>query len=59
MLGEGERGALVDFELTEIIHTILNYTDDVNLYERTAEKAKNWSQQYTLEYFASEIQKLV
>lgn len=59
MLGFGERGSLVNFELEEIVSTIQKYTNDETLYQQTTEKAKQWSQQYTLEYFSSEIKKLV
>ena len=57
MLGNGTRGGLVDDDNTlEIIEI---YLKDEKLYQEQVVQAKKWSQNYTLEKFDIEIQKLL
>lgn len=59
MLNNGERGSLVLPNINDIIKEILNYYITDNLFETKAEKAKLWSQKFTLEKFEKEIEKLL
>lgn len=59
MLNNGERGSLVLPNVNDIIKEILNYYITDNLFETKAEKAKLWSQKFTLEKFEKEIEKLL
>jgi glycosyltransferase involved in cell wall biosynthesis len=59
MLGQGTRGALVPFELNEIVNAIKGYINNEDHYQQTLQRAQKWSQEYTMEYFSSQIQKLM
>ncbi|MCL7764217.1 glycosyltransferase [Polaribacter sp. Z014] len=61
MLGYGARGAIVESNVNEneIVSIIENYIKNKELYKKQVLEAKNWSQQYTLEKFSSEIKKLL
>lgn len=59
MLGSGSRGALIDDNVDNITKTIVNYINDEKKFLTSIEKAKQWSQQYTLEKFEKEIKKLL
>lgn len=59
MLGNGERGILLDLELekdSQKIAALINQPED---YHEKAEKAVFWSRKYTLDYFESEIKLLL
>jgi hypothetical protein len=59
MLGSGTRGTIVESNVkeNEIVTVIENYIKNKDLYQKQVLEAKNWSQQYTLEKFSSEIKK--
>ncbi|KGL63245.1 glycosyltransferase [Polaribacter sp. Hel1_85] len=61
MLGYGTRGTVVKSNINEInIVTIIEgYIKDYKEYINQVLKAKEWSQQYTLEKFSSEIKKIL
>lgn len=59
MLGYGARGALVNFELNEIVDSIKKYVENKEEYQETRQNAEDWSRKYTLEHFSSEIKKLI
>ena len=61
MLGNGTRGNIVNSNVkeNEIVTIVENYIKNNNLYQQQVLDAKNWSQQYTLEKFSSEIKKLL
>ncbi|QVY65797.1 glycosyltransferase [Polaribacter sp. Q13] len=61
MLGFGARGTVVKSNVKEndIVSIIENYIKQKDLYQKQVLDAKNWSQQYTLEKFSSEIKKLL
>ena len=59
MLGNGSRGALVEFNVEEIVKVLKSHIENTNLYQSKALEAQNWSQKYTLDYFSSEIKNLL
>jgi glycosyltransferase involved in cell wall biosynthesis len=59
MLGDGERGTIVDDTVDSMAAAIKSYLAAPAHYKRTAEKAMQWSRQYTLEKFEAEIAKLI
>ena len=58
MLNYGERGVLVDDNEDMCVSQIINTIEEKNL-NRISKAAKDWSQQYNLDYFEEEIQKLL
>ncbi len=59
MLNEGERGDLIEDNLESCISVINNYLNNKKSYSETAEKAMQWSREFTIERFEEEITKLV
>lgn len=59
MLGDGERGTLVDNDVDEIVKALENYLRNEPLFIETSEKGKKWSQNITLDTFELEISKLL
>ena len=59
MLGEGLRGVLVEPDSYEMYNAVLLLLKSERERITKAENGKEWSQQYTLERFESEIQKLL
>jgi len=59
MLGNGERGSIIKNSATQISIELEKYLCQENIYLKKIVKAKDWSQQYTLEKFEREIQKLL
>jgi len=59
MLGEGERGALVNANVDSIVAAIIQYIEDPQKYYEAAVKGIEWSGQFTLEKLEAEIKKLV
>lgn len=59
MLGNGNRGAIVNDSIDNIVNTIENYLMNESNYVKQVERAKDWSQSFTLEKFESEIGKLL
>lgn len=59
MLDNGNRGSIVNTDANEIISVIETYLQNSSTYKEQAQKAKNWSRQYTLEKFEEEIGKLL
>lgn len=59
MLGNGERGAIIEDNIDTIVETIEIYLRNEEKYQKTVKNAKLWSQQYTLDRFKNEIKKLV
>ncbi|NNK40635.1 MAG: glycosyltransferase family 4 protein [Winogradskyella sp.] len=58
MLNYGERGVLIDAQVQNAVQDVKKALQQVDLHEMS-KKAQQWSQQYTLEKFESEIQKLL
>lgn len=56
MLHQGERGLLIDSDVHQAVIHINKTLQEKDLNEMSR-KALNWSQQYTLDYFESEIHK--
>ena len=54
-----ERGYLVSNNATEIVEKILNLTQDPEKFDQMSQAAMEWSRVYTLDYFDSEIKKLL
>ncbi|MDT0643028.1 glycosyltransferase family 4 protein [Zunongwangia sp. F363] len=59
MLGNENRGILIEPEPAAAGQKILDLIKDKEKLKRLSENAKNWSRQYTLERFESEISKLL
>tara|TARA_R110001583_G_scaffold81715_1_gene217720 strand:+ start:731 stop:1852 length:1122 start_codon:yes stop_codon:yes gene_type:complete len=59
MLDFGKRGILIEANLDKDIVIIENSLKDVHTLESMSERAANWSQNYTLEVFETEISKLI
>ena len=59
MLGEGGRGILIEPNLGEATQEILNYLKQKDTFEQMSKNGLEWSQHYTLDYFESEIKKLL
>lgn len=59
MLGNGERGGLVNPDSKEISDTIEKLICNPSVYIAKASKAMDWSRQFTLEKFESEIESVV
>ena len=59
MIGEGSRGDLVDRDPQDLAEKILNYLDHPDLYHQRAQNAMDWSREFTLEKFETEIQKVL
>ena len=61
MLGHGSRGTVIAPYTTsdEIVQILKRYIEKEDAYQQEVLSAKNWSQQYTLEKFEYEIQKLL
>lgn len=59
MLDEGKRGALVNDNVEDIVSAIQVYLDNSDLFTEQVQKAKDWSQRYTLDKFEKEISKLL
>lgn len=59
MLEDGNRGLLIDGNLTEDVQVILNLINTPSEFENKANKALNWSREFTLEKFENEIKALI
>lgn len=59
MLGNGDRGLLIDFKLHHDVEIIESILMNNNLYQDKVNKAINWSRQYTLDAFEIEINQLL
>jgi len=55
MLDHGKRGALINDNVDNIVKEIEYYLKDENVYLESIQKAKLWSQHYTLEKFDNAI----
>ena len=59
MLDFGERGELVEANVTEISDKIEGLINDSKTYDTKVQKAMAWSRQYTLEKFQQEIKSVI
>jgi Glycosyltransferase len=59
MVGNGDRGVLVNSDPVEIVNSIKNLQQNSGDYQAKAEAAMAWSRKYTLEKFQCEIKKLL
>lgn len=59
MLANGERGALVNANVDEIVAVVQNYLQHPETYTQQTAKAMQWSRQFTMEKFAEGIGKLI
>lgn len=59
MLGEGTRGLLIDTDLNRTTTAIIEQLKDETKLVKMSKEAQEWSQRYTLDYFESEIKKLI
>jgi len=59
MLGNGEKGLLLDLKLDEDVAKIESILNDSDLYQSKAYKAMQWSRQFTMDVFEREIKLLL
>jgi glycosyltransferase involved in cell wall biosynthesis len=59
MIGNGDRGKLLNFNLKEDTQLVINLIENEPLYFKMCEEARDWSQHFTTEYFENEIVKLL
>lgn len=59
MLDFGNRGILIEAHLNQDVASIMNALKDSGKLETMSTKAANWSQNFTLEVFETEISKLI
>lgn len=59
MLGNGNRGLLLELKLTNDVDKITALLKDNNLYQEKVNNAIEWSRHYTLDVFEAEIKKLL
>lgn len=59
MLGYEERGKIVEDSVQSMVDAILYYLDQPVVYYKASDKAMEWSRNYTLEKFESEIKLLL
>jgi glycosyltransferase involved in cell wall biosynthesis len=59
MLGNGERGLLLGLRLNDDVENIEALINDNGTYQQKAEKAMQWSRQFTMDAFENEIKLLL
>ncbi len=59
MLGNGDRGLLLDLQLNDDVAKIESILQSNELYKDKAEKAMQWSRQFTMDAFENEINLLL
>lgn len=59
MLGNGERGLLLDLNLNADVEKIEALLNDTTLYQHKANKAMQWSREFTMDAFENEIKLLL
>lgn len=59
MLGEGKRGRMIASDPEAAKNAVLELINNPQEYEQMGREAMDWSRQYTLEYFESEIAQLL
>jgi glycosyltransferase involved in cell wall biosynthesis len=59
MLDNGNRGLLLELNLEEDVQKIETILNDNNSYQDKANQAMNWSRNYTMDFFESEIKQLL
>ncbi|ESU22190.1 glycosyltransferase [Flavobacterium enshiense DK69] len=59
MVDRGNRGGLLTMNLIEDVENLMFCIEDDLIYEKMASKAMDWSRQYTLDYFESEVKALL
>ena len=59
MIGFGQRGVILNMKIEEDLKNILKIVNNPTIYTAMSKSGKNWSTQYTLEKFETEIKKLI
>jgi len=59
MLDDGNRGGLINDNIDDIVEKIEQYIYDKKIYFQQVNRAKKWSQQFTLDTFEEAIKKLI
>jgi glycosyltransferase involved in cell wall biosynthesis len=59
MLNNGKRGSLIKANLNTIVSEIKLYFNNDKDFTITSNKARDWSQKYTLDYFSNEIKTII
>lgn len=59
MIGQGSRGVLVEPDPKKMCNEIVNLLQNPDRYNQLSQEAMDWSRQFTMEQFKSEIKKLI
>lgn len=59
MIGNGDRGIVLQEKLFEDVSQIVGVLDDQELYRKMASEGETWSRQFTMERFEAEIRTLL
>ncbi|GAA4772218.1 MULTISPECIES: glycosyltransferase [Flavobacterium] len=59
MLGHGNRGGILTLNLEKDSKAVITLLSNEKSYQKTSMEASDWSRKYTIDYFESEIAKLV
>lgn len=59
MLDYGNRGSIITNDISQIVGEISNYIEDQSLYQQKVIQGYNWSRNYTLDTFETEIKNLL
>lgn len=59
MLGDGERGTLLEMNLEQDVKQLETFLNNELGFDSKRKKASNWSRKYTLEFFESAIKKIL
>lgn len=59
MLGQGKKGKILTLEPEEDLKTVITLLGDEGNYQMISHEASKWSRKYTIDYFESEIAKLL
>ncbi|NQY05906.1 MAG: glycosyltransferase [Flavobacteriaceae bacterium] len=59
MLDYGNRGSIITSEISEITEEVISYLNNKERYHKVAQQAQDWSRNFTMDSFDSEIKKLI
>lgn len=59
MISNGARGQILNLNLNEDVENIKKILNNFNAYNQMCKLARDWSQQFTTDYFENEIKKII
>lgn len=59
LIGNGARGQILNLNLNEDVENIKKILNNFNAYNLMCKLARDWSQQFTTDYFENEIKKII